>query len=70
MGGSTNIAPTPPPPLPVDPNLANEQATAQADQMRALQTQAAGDTASIMARYGTRLALAQSIGGTPAPGGA
>lgn len=55
--------PTPAPQIPVDLNLADEQARAQADQMRALQTQAQGDTASIMARYGARLALA----GTTAP---
>lgn len=47
-----------------DPNLATEQATAQQQQIGALQTQAQGDTAALMARFGTRLALA---GTTPAP---
>lgn len=51
-----------------DPRLIAEQQQAQADQVRALQTQAQGDTASLMARYGTRLALASATGtggGTP-----
>ncbi len=61
MGGSTNVTPTPPPPLPVDPNLAPAQDKAQGDLIASLRTQAAGDTASIMARYGTRLALAQTM---------
>lgn len=61
---SQSIAPTPPPELPVDPNLVNEQNHAAADQIRALQVQAQGDTASIMSRYGARLALA----GTTPPG--
>lgn len=54
------------PQLAVDPNLAQEQQQAQADQVAALQTQAQGDTATLMARYGTRLALA----GTGAPAAA
>lgn len=54
LGG--NEAPTPT--LPVDPNLANEQATAQNDLVGALQTQTQGDMASLMARYGTHLAMA------------
>lgn len=45
-----------------DPTLIAEQQQAQADQVRALQTQAQGDTASLMARYGTRLALAGAMG--------
>lgn len=47
-----------PPPQTVDPNLAVEQAQANNDQIKALQTQSQGDTAALMARYGTRLALA------------
>lgn len=43
---------------PVDPNLQMEQQQAQAEQVRQLQIQASGDTASLMARYGTKLALA------------
>lgn len=55
MGSSTNeAAPT----LPVDPNLQTEQAQAQNDLVGALQTQTQGDMASLMARYGTHLALA------------
>lgn len=46
------------PQLAVDPNLAAEQAQAQNTLVTNLQTQAQGDTASLMARYGTRLALA------------
>jgi hypothetical protein len=48
------------PQIAVDPNLAAEQAQAQQVQVSALQTQAAGDTASLMSRYGARLA-----GGAP-----
>jgi hypothetical protein len=49
------------PQLAVDPNLAAEQA--QADQLNAqqLQLQSQGDTASIMARYGTRVALGGAV---------
>ena len=58
-------------PQQTDPNLTAEQAQAQQDQITTLQTQATGDTASIMARYGTRLALAGTAGtsspATPAP---
>lgn len=61
------LEPTPPPAVPVDPNLAAEQAKATADNLKALQMQAQGDTASIMARYGARLALAS---GSSAAGGA
>lgn len=52
------------PQLAVDPNLATEQAQAQNTLIAGLQQQAQGDTASLMARYGTRLALA---GTTPTP---
>lgn len=60
----SHIMPEPeaPPPLPVDPNLAQEQADAKASQTRALQTELQSDSASIMARYGTNLALAGSSG--------
>ena len=51
------------PTLPDDPNLAAEQAKAQQDQVKALQVEASGDTASIMARYGARLALSGSMNG-------
>jgi hypothetical protein len=45
------------PQLATDPNLAAEQAQAKNDQVLALQGQAGSDTASLMARFGTRLAL-------------
>lgn len=50
--------PTPAPTLPVDPNLVNEEAQAQGDLVSSLQTQTQGDMASLMARYGTQLAIA------------
>ena len=56
------------PEIPVDPNLALDQAKAQKTLIDSLQTQAQGDTANLMARYGTRLALAGS-GMTPLAGG-
>lgn len=42
---------------PPDPNLALQEQQAQKAQVDALQTQAESDTASLMARYGTKLAL-------------
>lgn len=39
--------------------------TAQQQQVQALQTEAAGDTASLMARYGARLATGASAGTMP-----
>ena len=45
------------PDIAVDPNLAIEQQQAQKTLTDSLQVQAQGDTASLMARYGTRLAL-------------
>jgi len=50
--------------IPVDPMLAQEQAQAQASLANQLQTQTQGDMASLMARYGTQLAVA---GGTTSP---
>ena len=44
--------------------LAQEQAQAQASLVSGLQTQTQGDMASLMARYGTQLAVA---GGTTSP---
>ena len=49
-----------PPQIAPDPNLAAEQAQAQQTLINSLQTQAQGDTAALMARYGTKLALANS----------
>lgn len=48
------------PDIAVDPNLASEQAQAEATRVSALQTQAQMDTADMMTRYGTKLALAGS----------
>lgn len=56
---------------PTDPRLQAEAARADADNLAALQSRATGDTASLMARYGTRLALAGATGAsgtTPAAG--
>ena len=50
---------------PADPNLQAEQDRAQADLVKSLQGQASGDMASLMARYGTQLALAGTAGGSP-----
>ncbi len=44
--------------------LAQEQAQAQNSLVSGLETQTAGDMASLMARYGTQLAIA---GGTTSP---
>lgn len=47
---------------PVDPAITTLNAKAQADDVTALQQTASIDTASIMARYGTRLAMAGAAG--------
>lgn len=54
-----------PPPVAVDPNLKAQQAAAQSTLIQNLQTQAQGDTASIMSRFGARLALANIAPTTP-----
>ena len=46
------------PSIPVDPSLATEKQTAQNDLVTSLQTKTQGDMASLMARYGTQLAIA------------
>jgi hypothetical protein len=56
------------PELAVDPNLQAEQAQAQKTLIDNLQSEARGDTANLMARYGTRLALSGS-GMAPIAGG-
>jgi hypothetical protein len=53
--------PTPPP----DPMLGQLMQTAQQQQVQALQSEAAGDTASLMARYGARLAAGGPVGTMP-----
>ena len=50
--------------------LQQEQQQAQANLVNSLQTQTQGDMASLMARYGSQLALAGSMGGSPMTGGA
>ena len=47
-----------PPQIAPDPNLASEQQQAQKTLIDSLQNQAQADTANLMSRYGTRLALA------------
>ena len=66
MGGD----PPAPPPIPVDPMLAQEQTQAQNDLIKSLQGQAQGDTANLMARYGTRLAMSGAMSGSPLSTGA
>lgn len=58
-----------PPPLPVDPMLAQEQQQAQQDMIKSLQGQTQSDTADLMARYGTRLAMSGAAGGSPLAAG-
>ena len=50
------------PTLPPDPTLQSAEQAAQNQNITALETQAQGDSASLMARYGTRLAIAGSTG--------
>jgi hypothetical protein len=63
-------APKAPPPQP-DPMLDQLTQTAGRQQQVAMQSEAAGDTAALMARYGARLALgsAGSFGRAPAMAG-
>lgn len=60
------MTPDPPPIIPQapDPKLAASEARASADQTAALQDRLTMDTSSVMARYGSQMALA---GSTPAP---
>jgi hypothetical protein len=46
------------PALAPDPNLGLEEQQAQSDLVNSLQQKTSGDMASLMARYGTHLALA------------
>jgi hypothetical protein len=54
------MKPADPPPVAVDPNLQAEQAQAQQTLVSSLQNEAQFDTANIMSRYGTALAMAGS----------
>jgi hypothetical protein len=49
----------------VDPLLAQEQEQAKQDMIKSLQGQTQSDTADLMARYGTRLAMSGAAGGSP-----
>lgn len=52
---------------PPDPTVTAAAAKAQADDITAMQNTAGIDTASLMARYGTRLAMAGAAGTTGSP---
>ena len=52
-----------PPPPPPDPMLQQEQEQAQTNLVAGMQKQTQGDMASLMARYGSQLALAQGVSG-------
>lgn len=54
-----------PPAIPTDPNLATEQAQAEEQLTHQLQIESRGDMASLMALYGTRLALSGSNSRSP-----
>lgn len=58
------MAPDPPPAPPPDPALIAEQQQAQNDLITGLGKQTQGDMASLMARYGTQLALAGATNGS------
>ena len=47
--------------------LQQEQEQAQTNLVRSMQTQSQGDMASLMARYGSQLALAGGMAGTQTP---
>lgn len=58
-----------PPPMPIDPMLEQEQQQAQQDLIKSLQSQTQSDTADLMARYGTRLAMSGASAGSPLASG-
>ena len=57
------VSPSAPPPPPPDPMLQAEQEQAQANLVKGMQTQTQGDMASLMARYGSQLAMAGTVAG-------
>ena len=61
MQTSTVQAPAAPPAPTVDPAFQTEQDQANAANITALQNEAQSDTASLMARYGTKLALSNVV---------
>lgn len=54
-----------PPALPPDPYLQTEEQQAQSDLVSSLSEKTQGDMASLMARYGTQLAVAGYGSGSP-----
>lgn len=61
-GGAPLPVFTPPPP---DPTLAATSAAAEAASLASLHTEAQMDSASLLARYGTQLSMANSQAGSP-----
>ena len=61
------MSPSAPPPPPPDPMLQQEQEQAQANLVSSLRSETQGDMASLMARYGSQLAMAPAYApaGTP-----
>lgn len=53
------------PKIPVDPNLAQEQADAQENLVNQLQRETRSDMTALMAMYGTRLALSGNTSRSP-----
>lgn len=51
-----------------DPSLTAQQNAAEQNNIDALKVQTEGDTASLLARYGQRLAMANATGTAPVPG--
>lgn len=64
------MGPSSPPQPPPDPALQQEQQQANADLMNAAQGRVQSDTANLMAQYGTRLAMAGTLTGSPLSTGA
>jgi hypothetical protein len=56
-GGDTPQVPA----IPVDPNLATEQADAEAELVTQTRVENQGDMAALMALYGSRLAMSGSV---------
>lgn len=54
---------------PVDPTLQAEAEQAQKDKQLALQSRLSGDTAALMARYGTSVAMSGAKIGSPLSSG-
>ena len=61
---SSVVSVSTPPPPPQDPMLRTEKEQAQANLVTSLRQETQGDMASLMARYGSQLALAQGTTGS------